>query len=56
MGHCLWTGIVDDDLADAVATHLTSAPMWSGWGVRTLAAVGGRVRPDQLPLRVGVAA
>jgi glycogen debranching enzyme len=38
MGHCLWTGIVEDDLTGAVAAHLTSAPMWSGWGVRTLAA------------------
>ena len=38
MGHCLWTGIVDDGLAEAVADQLTSAPMWSGWGLRTLAA------------------
>ncbi len=38
MGHCLWTGIVDDGLAEAVADRLTSAPMWSGWGLRTLAA------------------
>jgi glycogen debranching enzyme len=38
MGHCLWTGIVDDGLADAVAAHLASGPMWSGWGLRTLAS------------------
>jgi glycogen debranching enzyme len=38
MGHCLWTGIVADDLADAIATNLTSQPMWSGWGLRTLAS------------------
>ena len=37
-GHCLWTGIVDDEHAAAVADRLTSAPMWSGWGLRTLAA------------------
>lgn len=37
MGHCLWTGIVDDDKAASVAAHLASAEMFSGWGVRTLA-------------------
>jgi len=38
MGHCLWSGIVDDDKAAAVADHLLSAEMFSGWGVRTLAS------------------
>jgi glycogen debranching enzyme len=38
MGHCLWTGIVDDDKAEAVAKHLMSPEMFSGFGVRTLAA------------------
>ena len=37
MGHCLWTGIVDRDKARAVAAHLVSPEMFSGWGVRTLA-------------------
>ena len=37
MGHCLWTGIVDADKAPAVARHLMSPEMFSGWGVRTLA-------------------
>jgi len=37
MGHCLWTGIVDDDKAEAVADHLLSDEMFSGWGIRTLA-------------------
>jgi glycogen debranching enzyme len=37
MGHCLWTGIVDVDKAAAVARHLVSPQMFSGWGVRTLA-------------------
>ena len=37
MGHCLWTGIVDRDKAAAVAAHLVSPAMFSGWGVRTLA-------------------
>ncbi|TVT25112.1 amylo-alpha-1,6-glucosidase [Amycolatopsis acidiphila] len=37
MGHCLWCGIVDEDKAASVAKHLLSPPMWSGYGVRTLA-------------------
>ncbi|WP_173923405.1 amylo-alpha-1,6-glucosidase [Agromyces sp. Marseille-P2726] len=36
MGHCLWSGIVDDDKAEAVAERLLSPEMFSGWGVRTL--------------------
>jgi glycogen debranching enzyme len=38
MGHCLWTGIVDADKAAAVAQRLVSPELFSGWGVRTLAA------------------
>jgi glycogen debranching enzyme len=38
MGHCLWTGILDADKADAVARKLLSPDLYSGWGVRTLAA------------------
>jgi glycogen debranching enzyme len=38
MGHCLWTGIVDEDKAAAVAEHLVGPAMYSGWGVRTLAS------------------
>ena len=37
MGHCLWTGIVDEDRAPTVAAHLMSSSMFSGFGVRTLA-------------------
>jgi glycogen debranching enzyme len=37
-GHCLWTGIVDEDKAEAVADALLSPEMFSGWGVRTLAS------------------
>ena len=37
IGHCLWTGIVDDDKVERVAAHLASPEMFSGWGVRTLA-------------------
>ena len=38
IGHCLWTGIVDDDKVERVAAHLTSPEMSSGWGIRTLAS------------------
>jgi glycogen debranching enzyme len=38
MGHCLWTGIVAKDKAAAVARHLMSPEMFSGWGIRTLAS------------------
>ena len=37
MGHCLWTGIVDDERAEQVAEQLMSPQMWNGWGIRTLA-------------------
>jgi len=37
MGHCLWSGIVDDEHAAAVAERLMSPAMFTGWGIRTLA-------------------
>ncbi len=37
MGHLLWSGIVPPDRIAQVATKLVSGPLWSGWGVRTLA-------------------
>jgi glycogen debranching enzyme len=45
MGHCLWCGIVDDDKASAVAKHLVSPPMWTGFGIRTLATTMGAYNP-----------
>jgi glycogen debranching enzyme len=45
MGHCLWTGIVDEDKAPQVARHLLSEEMFSGWGVRTLATSMGAYNP-----------
>jgi len=36
MGHLLWSGIVPEDRARVIATHLMSDAMFSGWGVRTL--------------------
>lgn len=38
MGHCLWTGLIDEDKAGAVVERLMSAEMFTGWGVRTLAS------------------
>src|SRR5581483_7928552 len=38
MGHLLWSGIVPSERVAAVAERLTSGTLWSGWGVRTLAA------------------
>jgi glycogen debranching enzyme len=45
MGHCLWSGIVDDDKAPYVAERLLSDQMFGGWGVRTLATDMARYNP-----------
>ncbi|MDP8957068.1 MAG: amylo-alpha-1,6-glucosidase [Actinomycetota bacterium] len=45
MGHLLWSGIVDDDKADAVVGHLMSERMFSGWGIRTMAKGEGGYNP-----------
>jgi glycogen debranching enzyme len=45
VGHCLWSGIVDDDKAQAIADELVSERMFSGWGVRTLATDMGAFNP-----------
>jgi glycogen debranching enzyme len=45
MGHCLWTGIVDQDKATHVARNLMSDEMFTGWGVRTLASSMGGYNP-----------
>ena len=45
VGHLLWSGIVDDDKAAAVVSHLMSDAMFSGWGVRTMAEGEGGYNP-----------
>jgi glycogen debranching enzyme len=45
MGHCLWTGIIDEDKAEAVVDHLLSPAMFSGWGIRTLATTSCAYNP-----------
>jgi glycogen debranching enzyme len=37
LGHCLWTGIVEESVADQVVGHLLSPAMFTGFGLRTLA-------------------
>ena len=36
VGHCLWSGIMDDERAQAVVERLMAPDMFSGWGIRTL--------------------
>jgi glycogen debranching enzyme len=38
VGHLLWSGIVAPERVDALVDLLMSDRMWSGWGIRTLAA------------------
>jgi glycogen debranching enzyme len=45
IGHLLWSGIVEHDKADAIAKHLMSEQMFSGWGVRTMADGQGGYNP-----------
>lgn len=45
MGHCLWTGIVDDEKAPLVARRLVAQDMFSGWGLRTLATTMAGYNP-----------
>jgi glycogen debranching enzyme len=44
-GHCLWTGIVDEDKAAKVAQRLMAPDVFSGWGVRTLSSEAKRYNP-----------
>jgi glycogen debranching enzyme len=38
VGHCLWTGLLDDGPARTVGTRLIREDMLCGWGVRTLSS------------------
>jgi glycogen debranching enzyme len=44
-GHCLTTGLLNREQADALAERLMSEDMFSGWGVRTLSARERRYNP-----------
>ncbi|MBF9132662.1 amylo-alpha-1,6-glucosidase [Plantactinospora sp. S1510] len=45
LGHLLWSGIVDPDRAEALVEHLLGPRLFSGWGVRTLAAGQSNFNP-----------
>jgi glycogen debranching enzyme len=45
LGHVLWTGLADRSVAATVAERLVSPEMFTGWGVRTLAATMHRYDP-----------
>jgi glycogen debranching enzyme len=38
IGHLLWSGIVPDERLDVLVAQLAGDALWSGWGVRTMAA------------------
>jgi glycogen debranching enzyme len=44
-GHCLYTGIVDPERARRTADTLMAEQMFSGWGIRTIAAGVSRYNP-----------
>ena len=45
IGHLLWSGIVDDDKIASCVHHLMSEQLFSGWGIRTMAAGNGGYNP-----------
>jgi glycogen debranching enzyme len=49
-GQALWSGIVSADKAKAVAAVLMSDPMFSGWGVRTVALDEAAYNPIEYQL------
>jgi glycogen debranching enzyme len=44
-GHCLFTGIADDEKARLLAGSLMQKTMFSGWGIRTLSSKEHRYNP-----------
>ena len=45
MGHLLWSGTVPPERVDAVVDALMGPGLWSGWGVRTMAATEAAYNP-----------
>jgi glycogen debranching enzyme len=45
IGHLLWSGIVEEDKAEAIVRHLMGPQLYSGWGVRTMAEGEGGYNP-----------
>ncbi|MFT8395377.1 glycogen debranching N-terminal domain-containing protein [Propionibacterium sp.] len=45
IGHCMWTGIVKDEVAGAVVDRLVAPDMFTGFGIRTLSSEAMRYNP-----------
>ena len=45
VGHCLWSGVVPEERAQAVARTLQSEELFSGWGLRTMSTETGGYSP-----------
>jgi glycogen debranching enzyme len=45
IGHCLWSGIIDEDKAAMTVEHLCGPEMFTGWGIRTLSRSMARYNP-----------
>jgi glycogen debranching enzyme len=45
MGHCLWSGIVAEEVAGRVVEHLVSPAMFTGFGIRTLSSEAASYNP-----------
>jgi glycogen debranching enzyme len=45
IGHLLWSGIVNEDKAQAVVRHLMGPKLYTGWGIRTMAEGEGSYNP-----------
>jgi glycogen debranching enzyme len=45
IGHCLWSGIVDDTKVAQTVERLCGPEMFTGWGLRTLASSMARYNP-----------
>ena len=51
VGHLLWSGIVQEEVADRVISGLFGRELWTGWGFRTLGS--GEVRYNPLSYHNG---
>jgi glycogen debranching enzyme len=45
VGHLLWSGIVDEERAESTIERLVAPDMYSGWGIRTMAATDSGYNP-----------
>ena len=44
-GHCLWSGIADQEKAERTVKRLLQEDMWSGWGIRTISSKNPAYNP-----------